>query len=312
MSNSSAPLSGGTTGQPHLLDVDDLSSDAIRRICELAMAPVEELGLRYERRGVACFFEKPSARTRNSTEIAVVQMGGHPVYIGPSELGIDTRETAEDVIRTLACYHDVFCGRVNDHTVLERMAAVDCIPVVNLLSDQAHPTQAIADVLTIQAEFGTLEGKVVTYVGDSNNVTRSLALAVGALGGTVRIGSPPGYQFDDVQLDRLLGAGVDVTTSDRLDEVIPGSDVVYTDAWISMGDEDEAEERLRAFEGRRVDDGMMALAPSAIFMHCLPAHRGEEVTDSVLDSERSRIWPQAAHRLSSIRGILAYIAETRP
>ncbi len=192
------------------------------------------------------------------------------------------------------------------------MAAVDRMPVVNLLSDQAHPTQAIADVLTIQAEFGTVDGKVVTYVGDSNNVTRSLALAVGALGGIMRIGSPPGYQFNDVQLDRLHAAGVDITTSDRLDEVVPGSDVVYTDAWISMGDESEAEERLRAFEGRRVDDAMMALAPSAIFMHCLPAHRGEEVTDSVLDSERSRIWPQAANRLSSIRGILAYIAETRP
>ena len=296
---------------PHLLDVDDYSTDDLRRVCELATMPVDDLGLRYQRKGVACFFEKPSARTRNSTEVAVAQMGGHPVYIGPTELGIDTRESAEDVIRTLACYHDVFCGRVYDHTVLERMAAVDVIPVVNLLSDQAHPTQAIADVLTIQAEFGSVEGKVITYVGDSNNVTRSLALAVGALGGAMRIGSPPGYQFDDTQLDRLRVAGVEVTTSDRIDDVVPGSDVVYTDAWISMGDEDEADERLRAFEGRRVDAAMMEMAPKAIFMHCLPAHRGEEVTDDVLDSPRSRIWPQAANRLASIRGILAFLAERR-
>lgn len=301
----------GTPTITHLLDVDDLRVDELRRICELAVMPVDELGLRYERKGVACFFEKPSARTRNSTEIAVAQMGGHPVYIGPSELGIDTRESAEDVLCTLACYHEVFCGRVYDHRVLERMAAVDLIPVVNLLSDQAHPTQAIADVLTIQDEFGSVDGRVVTYVGDSNNVTRSLALAVGAMGGVMRIGSPPGYQFDDLQLDRLRASGVEITSSDRLGDVLPGSDVVYTDAWISMGDEHEADERLRAFEGRRVDREMMAQAPEAIFMHCLPAHRGEEVTDDVLDSPRSRIWPQAANRLASIRGILAFLAEQR-
>lgn len=295
----------------HLLDIDDYSTDEIRRVIELAAMPLDELGLRYERKGVACFFEKPSARTRNSTEVAVTQMGGHPVYIGPTELGIDTRESAEDVIRTLACYHDAFCGRVYDHTVLERMAAVDQIPVVNLLSDQAHPTQAIADVITMINEFGSLDGRVVTYVGDSNNVTRSLALAVGALGGIMRVGSPAGYQFDDLQIDRLRANGVEITSSDRLDDVLPGSDVVYTDAWISMGDEAEAEERLQAFEGRRVDSAMMAKAPNAIFMHCLPAHRGEEVTDDVLDGPNSRIWPQAANRLDSIRGILAFIAESR-
>lgn len=295
----------------HLLDIDDYSVDDIRRVVELAAMPLDELGLRYQRKGVACFFEKPSARTRNSTEVAVIQMGGHPVYIGPSELGIDTRESAEDVIRTLACYHDAFCGRVYDHTVLERMAAVDQIPVVNLLSDQAHPTQAIADVLTMINEFGSLDGRVVTYVGDSNNVTRSLALAVGALGGVMRVGSPAGYHFDDLQLDRLRANGVDITSSDRLDDVLPGSDVVYTDAWISMGDEAEAEERLQAFEGRRVDTSMMEKAAGAIFMHCLPAHRGEEVTDDVLDGPNSRIWPQAANRLASIRGILAFIAESR-
>jgi ornithine carbamoyltransferase len=296
----------------HLLDIDDYSIDEIRRVVELAAMPLAELGLRYERKGVACFFEKPSARTRNSTEVAVVQMGGHPVYIRPTELGIDTRETAEDVIRTLACYHDAFCGRVHDHTVLERMTTVDQIPIVNLLSDQAHPTQAIADVLTMINEFGSLDGRVVTYVGDSNNVTRSLALAVGALGGVMRVGSPVGYQFDELQLDRLRANGVEITTSDRLEDVLPGSDVVYTDAWISMGDEAEAEERLQAFEGRRVDAAMMDKAPGAIFMHCLPAHRGEEVTDAVLDGPNSRIWPQAANRLDSIRGILAFIAESRP
>lgn len=293
----------------HLLDIDDLTAEELRRICELAKAPPESLGRPLDTAGVACFFEKPSARTRNSTEVGVVQLGGHPVYIRPEEVGIDTRESAEDVIRTLACYHQIFCGRVFKHTVLERMAALDVIPIVNLLSDEAHPTQAIADVLTIIDEFGTVDGKVVTYVGDANNVTRSLALAVGALGGTMRVASPPGYQFSEAEVDRLAAAGVEIEVSDRIDDVIAGSDVVYTDAWISMGDEAEAEERLRAFEGRAVDSAMMAKAPKAIFMHCLPAHRGEEVSNDVLDGPQSRIWPQAAHRLSSIRGILAFLME---
>ncbi len=296
----------------HLLDIDDLTPAELRRICELATAPIAELGRPFENAGVACLFEKPSARSRNSTEIGVVQLGGHPIYIRPEELGIDTRESAEDVIRTLACYHRMFCGRVFEHRVLERMANVDAIPIVNLLSDEAHPTQAIADVLTIIDEFGTVDGKVVTYVGDANNVTRSLALAVGALGGTMRVASPPGYQFDATTVDRLATAGVEIEIADRPDQVLGGSDVVYTDAWISMGDEVEAEERLRAFEGRAVDSAMMNKAPKAIFMHCLPAHRGEEVSDEVLDGPQSRIWPQAAHRLSSIRGILAFLAEVNP
>ncbi len=293
----------------HLLDIDDLTPAELTRICEIAQQPPADLRRPFEGLGVACFFEKPSARTRNSTEIGVVQLGGHPIYIGPAELGIDTRESAEDVIRTLACYHAAFCGRVYKHTVLERMAATNVVPVVNLLSDQAHPTQAIADVLTVIGEFGSVEGRVVTYVGDSNNVTRSLALAVGMLGGEMRVASPPGYQFDETSIDHLRASGVEITLADHASDVLPGSDVVYTDAWISMGDEHEAEERLRAFEGRAVNTAMMDQAPGAIFMHCLPAHRGEEVTDDVLDGPSSRIWPQAANRLHSIRAILAWLAE---
>ncbi len=293
----------------HLLDIDDLSAAELSRICELAKVPVPDLGAPLAGRGVGCFFEKPSVRTRNSTEMGVVQLGGHPIFIGPAELGIDKRESAEDVIRTLGCYHEAFCGRVFQHSVLERMASVEALPIVNLLSDEAHPTQAIADVLTIIDEFGTVESKVVTYVGDSNNVTRSLALAVGLLGGTMRVASPPGYQFDEATIDRLRASGVEIESSDRVADVLPGSDVVYTDAWISMGDEAEAEQRLQAFEGRKVNQEMMEMAPDAVFMHCLPAHRGEEVTDAVLDGGQSRIWPQAANRLHSIRAILAFLLE---
>ena len=297
----------------HLLEVDDLTPEELSQIIALGQSPTTTKI--FEGKGVACYFEKPSARTRNSTEMAVVQLGGHPIYITDPEVGIDTRESAEDVTRTLACYHEAICARVFDHTVLERMTAVDIVPIVNLLSDQAHPLQAIADALTMLEAFSSskqvvtdLEDRVITYVGDANNVARSLGLAVGMLGGEFRIASPSGYGFSDVDIDRLAGVGVEVGASDRAAEVVPGSDVIYSDTWTSMGQEAEHDERLRAFEGFQVDEQMMAMAkPGAIFMHCLPAHRGEEVTDTVLDGEQSRIWPQAGHRLTSARAVLSWL-----
>lgn len=294
----------------HLLEIDDLTPDELVAVVERCEAAPETLGKPYAGSGVACVFEKPSARTRNSTEIAVVQLGGHPVYIVDAEVGIDKRESAEDVARTLACYHRTICARVFRHSVLERMAALDVAPVVNLLSDEGHPLQAIADVLTIRAELGAVKDKVVTYVGDANNVTRSLALAVGYLGGTTRVASPSGYRFSDRDIDRLAVAGVQVETFERAEEALSGADVVYTDTWVSMGQETERERRLRDFEGFCVDDRLLSVAgPQAVFMHCLPAHRGEEVAASVLDGPQSRIWPQAANRLRSARGVLAWIAE---
>ncbi len=294
----------------HYLDVDDLTSEEFRAVISLADKSASDLGRPYDGLGVACVFEKPSARTRNSTEMAVVQLGGHPVYIIDAEVGIDSRESAEDVARTLGCYHASLCARVFDHSMLERMAATDALPVVNLLSDFSHPLQALADVLTIRAELGvdSLEGKVITYVGDANNVTRSLAQAVGHLGGTMRVVAPSGYQFSEIDIEQLRGGGLTLELFDRPADGLPGSDVVYTDTWISMGDEGEREERLRAFEGFMVDQAMLSTAGSgAIFLHCLPAHRGEEVSAEVLDGPQSRIWSQAANRLDAVRAVLAWL-----
>ncbi len=291
----------------HLLEIDDLTAAELREIVDIGKRPVDELNLVLERQGVACYFEKPSARTRNSTEMAVVQLGGYPMYITDAEIGIDTRETAEDVTRTLACYHRAICARVFDHGRLERMAALNIVPIINLLSDGAHPLQAIADVLTIEAEYGPISERTVAYVGDSNNVTRSLALAVGMLGGTMRIASPPGYQFDAVDRDRLAAAGVEPDYLDRPAEAVKGADVVYTDTWISMGQEDQTAQKLKDFEGFSVDEKLMAVNESAVFMHCLPAHRNEEATDAVLDGDQSRIWPQAANRLNSARAVLYWM-----
>ena len=292
----------------HVLDVDDLSVDELQTIVANAQKPIAELARPLEGAGVACYFAKQSARTRNSTEMAVVQLGGHPVYITDAEVSLGKRESVSDVARTLACYHQIICARVYDHDVLEEWAALDLVPIANLLSDQAHPLQAIADVLTIIAEYGTVEDKVVTYVGDANNVTRSLALAVGMLGGEMRVVSPASQKFSEVDADRIAAAGIEFAWSDRVAELVPGSDVVYNDTWISMGEENIREEKLREFEGYQVTADMLRLAPNAIFMHCLPAHRGEEVTDEVLDGPRSRIWPQAANRLNSARAVLHFLA----
>ena len=292
----------------HVLDVDDLSVDELKTIVAIAQKPIVELGRPLEGQGVACYFAKQSARTRNSTEMAVVQLGGHPVYITDAEVSLGKRESVSDVAHTLACYHKIICARVFEHSVLNEWVDLDLVPIVNLLSDEAHPLQAIADVLTIIAEYGTVEGKVVTYVGDANNVTRSLALAVGMLGGEMRVVSPISQKFNEVDADRIAAAGIEFAWSDRVSELVPGSDVIYNDTWISMGEEDIREQKLREFEGFQVTADMLQLAPNAIFMHCLPAHRGEEVTDEVLDGPQSRIWPQAANRLSSARAVLHFLA----
>jgi ornithine carbamoyltransferase len=263
-------------------------------------------------------FEKPSNRTRNSTEMATVTLGGHPVYIQGHEVGIDTRETAADVARTLACYHAVLCARVVDHGSLARMAgALDAasvpVPVVNLLSDRAHPCQALADLLTLRQVFGpeTVADRTLAYVGDANNVWRSLALAASMAGIATRVASPVGFgpSEEDVALVRSFGGELVVTTDPA--EGVAGVDAVYTDVWTSMGQEDEAAARRSAFAGFQVDEALMAGAAShAVVLHCLPAHRGEEISAAVVDGPQSVVWRQAANRMHAMRGLLAWVRGT--
>ena len=292
----------------HLLEIDDLTAEEIDRI--LSIATSVEAPRVLAGKGAALIFEKPSARTRNSMEMAVVQLGGHPVYIQGHEVGFDTRETVEDVTRTMACFHSIVAARVFAHSMVERMAALDLVPVVNMLSDDAHPLQALADLLTMRREFGELEGRTVAYVGDANNVARSLALAAGLSGMNFRIASPPGYGFSERDADRIATAGVTIEVADRPEEAVAGADAIYADTWTSMGQEAEAEKRRRDFEGFQVDERGMGLAGvGAIFLHCLPAHRNEEVTDAVLDGPRSRIWVQAANRMHAARGAMAWLMQ---
>jgi ornithine carbamoyltransferase len=295
----------------HFLEVDDLTPDELATVLDLAEHPDPPQLLAGA--GAALLFEKPSARTRNSMEMAVVGLGGHPVTIRPDEVGLDVRESTEDVARTLACYHAVIGARVFDHTKLERMAAVVDVPIVNMLSDVSHPLQALADLLTIRAEFGdTTAGRTVVYVGDANNVARSLGIACGMTGMRFAVASPAGYRFGDDDLARLAAAGDEPAVFDDPRAATAGADVVYTDVWTSMGQEDEKAARLAAFADFTIDDAMLdAAADDAIFLHCLPAHPGEECTRSVLDGPASRIWPQAANRMHAARGLLAFVLGAR-
>jgi ornithine carbamoyltransferase len=264
---------------------------------------------------MALLFEKPSARTRNSMEMAVVQLGGHPLTIRPDEVGLDTRETVEDVTRTLCCYHAAIGARVFEHSKLERMTAVSSVPVVNMLSDEAHPLQALADLLTIADEFGGvagLAGRTVAYIGDANNVARSLSLAAGMLGMSVRVATPVGFEFPEADIARIIATGADFAATNDPFEAVAGASVVYTDVWTSMGQEEEASQRREQFAGFTVNDELMnAAASDAIFMHCLPAHRGEEVSDSVLEGPQSRVWAQAENRMHAARGALVWLMEQR-
>lgn len=254
-----------------------------------------------EGKGVALYFEKPSSRTRNSMELAVAQLGGHPVYIQPSELGIGTRESVADVTHTLACFHAIIAGRVFDHGLLEKMARVDAAPVLNMLSGTDHPLQALADLLTVRQLLGRLEGARIVFIGEGNNVSRSLAEACALVGARFTIASPEGYGLGDT-------TGVRQLTDPS--EAVEGADIVYTDVWVSMGGE-ESEERRAAFEPYQVNEALMALAPNARFLHCLPARRGEEVTAPVIDSSRSAIWRQAENRMHTARGAMLWMLEQK-
>lgn len=292
----------------HVLDVDDLGGAEVIDVLNRAEAG-DRINV-LEDRGVALYFEKPSARTRHSAELAVVQLSGHPVTVTDQEVGIDTRESAEDLARTLGCYHAIIGARVFDHGILERMAAVSPVPVVNLLSDRAHPLQALADLLTIRQVFSSSEGRSVAYVGDANNVASSLALAAGRTGAAFRIASPAGYGFSEAQLGRLRAAGAEVHGFEDPRAAVAGADAVYTDVWASMGQEDEAEQRRKDFAGFTVTPELMdAAAPHAIFLHCLPARRGEEVAAEVIDGPRSRVWQQVANRMHAARGLFWWLID---
>ena len=298
----------------HFLDVDDFTAAALRRVLDRARAWKEEPGKvppLLAGHSVAAVFEKPSARTRVSFEVAVVTLGGHCLTLRGEELGLGRRESVADVARTLACYCTLIGARVFHHGDLEEMARAAGVPVVNLLSNRGHPGQAVADLLTLEERWGrSVEGRRLAFVGDGNNVAASLALAAALTGLEMVISSPPGYELDDsvVERARNLGGVIEVVPDPY--EAVQGVDAIYTDVWTSMGQESEAEVRQVAFAPYQVNAALLAAAgPDPVFLHCLPARRGQEVTDEVLDSRASAVWAQAENRMHSYRAVLAELAE---
>jgi ornithine carbamoyltransferase len=300
-----------------LLRIADLDRDQLDGMLDLAAAMKEHpTAMLDERRGktVGCYFSKPSTRTRVSFEAAANRLGMLPIMLRPDELQLGRGEAIIDTARVLSSFVEAIVVRTFAQTDLVEMAAAADVPVINALTDEHHPCQALADLLTLREHFGDLEGLHLAYVGDGNNVAHSL-LEAGALAGMhVAIASPEGYEPDQTivadAIDVALNNGGSIRVTDDPASAVADADAVYTDVWVSMGEDAERERRLHDLEPYRVDEALMAKAsPDAVFMHCLPAHRDEEVTAAVIDGPASVVFPQAANRLPTEQAVLATLID---
>ena len=298
----------------NLITLFDLTTDEINRILTISQELKEQLqaGDRppvLQGRGIALLFEKPSLRTRVSFEMAIGHLGGSSLFLG-DDTGCGSRESIKDFSRVLSQYMDVIVSRSTGHEKVVELAEHSSCSVINGLTDYCHPCQALADILTLQERDGSLAEQKLAYVGDANNVARSLAIICGKLGVEFALAAPDNYQFDEDFLthlnDRIPGFEILQTTDPRV--AVENANAVYTDVWASMGQESEAADRERAFESFQVNADLMAVAPAdACFLHCLPARRGQEVTDEVLDGPQSQVIEQAANRMHAQKGLLVWL-----
>lgn len=297
----------------HFLQLSDWPAGRLAATLRLAIALKRELGLRgghdpvLAGRTLALLFEKPSLRTRVSFAVAMTQLGGSALLLRQEEVGLDTREPAADVARVLSGMVDAIMVRTFEQSRVEKLAHHATVPVINGLTDLCHPCQAMADVLTIQEEFGEVKGRTLAFVGDGNNVARSLAVACGRFGLRFVLASPPAYTLPAADIDRIMSQvpGLDFIVTHDPSEAVRQADCIYTDTWVSMGQEAEKAQRIRDFQGFRVDETLLRSAPPhAIVLHCLPAYRGYEISEEVLEGPRSRVFPQAHNRLHAQKAIL--------
>jgi ornithine carbamoyltransferase len=295
------------------LSLTDITPAELRLVIDTAMRLKRDgHGSLLPGRALALVFEKPSLRTRVSFERAMQQLGGHAIYLSQAEVGFGVREPVKDIARVLSQYVDAIAARTFAQSTIEELARYADVPVINALSDEEHPCQALADVLTIQERFGTVAGVRVAYIGDGNNVARSLMLAVAMLGGRITLACPAGYEPPGHVLEAARGyahaSGGEVCIVRQPQEAVRGADVVYTDVWTSMGQEDERFRRQRDFVGYQVSLALMqGAAPHAVIMHDLPAHRGEEILDEAIESPQSIVFQQAGNRLHAQKALLALI-----
>ena len=299
----------------HFLSIADLEAAELERLLDeataLKRAPIPaDAPLRG--RTLAMVFEKPSLRTRLSFEIAMTQLGGHASYLSPQEVGLGRRESVSDVARVVSRYVDAVVLRTFAHETTLEFAKYSSVPVINGLSELSHPCQGLADIFTIRERKGDLRKVTAAYVGDGNNVAHSLMLAASKTGMTLRVASPAGFEPLEHYRDlaaaaaQQSGAAITYTTDPR--DAVDGADVVYTDVWTSMGQEQEHERRRRAFAGFQVNHELLACAaPDAIVLHDLPAHRGEEITDEVLDGPQSAVFDQAENRMHVEKAVLRWL-----
>jgi ornithine carbamoyltransferase len=297
----------------HFLEISDWSTPELEHLIRLAV----QLKLEWRSGGnrpvfggkvLGMIFQKPSLRTRVSFETGMLHLGGHALYLSPAEIGLGQRESIADVARVLSSYTQGIMARVFNPDHITELAYWSHVPVINGLSDRSHPCQAMADMLTLYEHFGTLRGLHLAYVGDFNNVTFSLGEAAARLGLTMTVGCPETYGPDAATRDHLgsLGLKLDVTADPA--EAVAKADVIYTDTWVSMGQEAEAAAREKAFPPFQVNVDLLHKAPAhAVVLHCLPAHRGQEITDDVADGKQSLIFPQAENRLHAQKAILVHL-----
>jgi len=301
----------------HLITIADLSAEEVWQILSLAKELKEEWrkgGNKPILKGktLGMVFQKPSLRTRVSFEMGMIHLGGQALYLSPGEIKLGVRESVPDVARVLSRYVDGIMARVFAHRHIEELASYSRVPVINGLSDYNHPCQALSDLFTIWEKRGTLSGLKLAYVGDGNNVATSLLFAATKVGMDVAMASPPGYELGEevVEKGRRFAAesGSHVELTHDPFEAVRGADVIYTDVWVSMGQEAETEERLRVFPPYQVNAKLVEAAkPDVMVMHCLPAHRGQEITDEVMDGPHSIVFDQAENRLHAQKAILALL-----
>jgi ornithine carbamoyltransferase len=305
---------GFLMAQRHFLDLIDWTPSELRDLLQLAV------DLKHQQKNggtppvlknkvLAMVFQKPSLRTRVSFEVGMVQLGGHAVYLSPNEIGLGSRESVPDVARVLSGFADAIMARVFAHAHLVELAQWASVPVINGLSDDSHPCQALADVLTIYEHFGKTDGLKWAYIGDGNNVAVSSLHAAAAFGMNFATATPPAYRIPQAMIDAAMPSvqrrQISFDQVEAPEDAAQDADILYTDTWISMGQEAEATERVKLFERYQINNDLLKVAkPGAIVLHCLPAHRGQEITDAVMDGAQSKIFQQAENRLHAQKALL--------
>ncbi|MDG5757838.1 ornithine carbamoyltransferase [Natronococcus sp. A-GB1] len=298
----------------HFLEIDDLSREELQVVLERAerYKRAQENGEDHtdlSGQTLGMIFQKPSTRTRVSFETGMTQLGGHAVFLGADDIQLGRGEPLKDTSRTLSRYVDVVMARLFKHDNVEVLAEYSSVPIVNGLTDDAHPCQTLADLLTIREEMDGFDGVSAAWVGDGNNVAQSFVIGAALANIDLTIATPDGYGIDDAVLERARELGGDPTTTTDPVDAVTDADVVYTDVWTSMGQEDEYDVRMDAFEGFQVNSELLEGANDASVMHCLPAHRGEEITDAVIESDRSVVFDQAENRLHAQKALLSWLLE---